>query len=322
MNDERPVLLIVDDEPLNLEVLAGALEADYRIRVAINGREALELAHLDPSPDLILLDVMMPDMDGYAVCAALKREVFTAAIPVIFVTARTDPKSETQALAGGAVDFIHKPIRPPVVRARVGVHLQLAAQQAALHLLNDRDPLTGIANRRVWDERLAMEWRRATRQRQPIGLLMIDIDYFKRYNDSYGHVQGDACLRQVAQALTATVTRAGELVARYGGEEFAVLLPGSTREVASALAAKICAAVRALAIPHADSAVAPWVTLSIGVASEAPALPVTVAGGQPTANGAAGLVAAEELVRQADRALYAAKAGGRDRVCTAETDGS
>jgi signal transduction histidine kinase len=135
VNDERPVLLIVDDEPLNLEVLAGALEADYRIKVAINGREALELAHLDPSPDLILLDVMMPDMDGYAVCAALKREVFTAAIPVIFVTARTDPKSETQALAGGAVDFIHKPINPPLVRARVRLHLELAQHRHHLETL-------------------------------------------------------------------------------------------------------------------------------------------------------------------------------------------
>jgi diguanylate cyclase (GGDEF)-like protein len=312
-------ILIVDDDPTAIETLDHALEGVGEVCFATSGTAALAFMQQEPA-DLVLLDANMPQLDGFATCKALKQDY--PELPVIFVTAFNEEGRELQALQAGAVDFIHKPIRPPVVRARVGVHLQLAAQQAALHLLNDRDPLTGIANRRVWDERLAMEWRRATRQRQPIGLLMIDIDYFKRYNDSYGHVQGDACLRQVAQALTATVTRAGELVARYGGEEFAVLLPGSTREVASALAAKICAAVRALAIPHADSAVAPWVTLSIGVASEAPALPVTVAGGQPTANGAAGLVAAEELVRQADRALYAAKAGGRDRVCTAETDGS
>jgi two-component system sensor histidine kinase BarA len=134
MNDERPVVLIVDDEPLNLEVLADTLQADYRIKVATNGAAALTLAHLDPSPDLILLDVMMPDLDGYAVCAALKREPRTAAIPVIFITARTDPESETLALAGGAVDFIHKPINPPVVRARVRLHLELAQHR---HRLED-----------------------------------------------------------------------------------------------------------------------------------------------------------------------------------------
>jgi signal transduction histidine kinase len=139
MNDERPVLLIVDDEPLILEMLADALHADYRIKVATMGPAALELAHLAPYPDLILLDVMMPDMDGYAVCAALKREPLTAAIPVIFITVRTDPESETLALAEGAVDFIHKPINRPVVRARVSLHLELAQHRHHLeHLVQVR----------------------------------------------------------------------------------------------------------------------------------------------------------------------------------------
>jgi len=132
MNDDRPVVLIVDDEPLNLQVLADALQADYRIKVATKGPAALDLARLDPCPDLILLDVMMPEMDGYAVCAALKHEALTAAIPVIFITARTDPESETLALTGGAVDFIHKPINPPVVRSRVRLHYELAQHRNRL----------------------------------------------------------------------------------------------------------------------------------------------------------------------------------------------
>lgn len=307
-------ILIVDDDPAAIETLDHALDGLGEVCYATGGADALDLMAREPA-DLVLLDANMPPPDGFATCKALKQDY--PELPVIFVTAFNEENREIQALQAGAVDFIHKPIKPPVVRARVGVHLQLAALNAELHTLSIRDPLTGIANRRAWDERLALEWRRATRQRQPLGLLMIDIDHFKRYNDHYGHLQGDACLRQVAQALTATVTRAGELVARYGGEEFAVLLPGSTREAAAGLAARIGVAVRALAIPHADSEVAPQVTLSIGVASGVPALPVSAVGGQPTANGTPGLASAEDLVRLADRALYAAKAGGRDRVCTA-----
>ena len=132
MNDERPVLLIVDDEPLNLECLADTLQADYRLKLATNGPTALELVRLAPAPHLILLDVIMPGMDGYAVCAMLKREPVTAALPVIFITAKADPASETMALAEGAVDFIHKPINPTVVQARVRLHLELAQHRQRL----------------------------------------------------------------------------------------------------------------------------------------------------------------------------------------------
>lgn len=135
MNDDRPVLLIVDDEPLNLECLADVLQADYRVKVATDGATALHLARLAPVPDLILLDVMMPGLDGYAICAALKGDAVTAAIPVIFITARTDAESETLALTGGAVDFIHKPINPTVVRSRVRLHHELLQHRHRLEEL-------------------------------------------------------------------------------------------------------------------------------------------------------------------------------------------
>jgi diguanylate cyclase (GGDEF)-like protein len=312
-------ILIVDDDPTAIEVLEHALEGMGDLCFATGGTDALALMATHPA-DLILLDANMPDMDGYATCQILKQEY--PGLPVIFVTAFSEEGCELRALKAGAVDFIHKPIKPPVVRARVGVHLQLAALNAELHVLSDRDALTGIANRRSFDERLTLEWRRAARQRQPLGLLMIDIDHFKRYNDYYGHLQGDDCLRRVAQALAMTATRAGDLVSRYGGEEFAVLLPGSSLESAAALGAKVCAAIRALGIPHADSDAAPQVTVSIGAASGVPSRRPSGPGSQTTepsaADGSSGLPSVEALLARADRALYAAKAAGRDRVCMDE----
>ena len=287
-------ILIVDDDPTAIELLAHTLEGLGELCYATGGADALAVMADDPA-DLILLDANMPDMDGFTTCGILKQEY--PDIPILFVTAFNAVGRELQALKCGAVDFIHKPIRPPVVRARVGVHLQLRALTAELHALGNRDPLTGIANRRALDERLAQEWRRAARQQQALALLMIDVDHFKRYNDHYGHLQGDACLRQVAQALAAALPRSSDLVARYGGEEFAVLLPGSSLEAAAALGAKVCAVVRALAIAHAASDTATQVTVSVGAA------------------GAAGLQPVEALLARADRALYAAKSAGRDRVC-------
>ncbi|WP_295452336.1 diguanylate cyclase [uncultured Thiodictyon sp.] len=309
-------ILIVDDDPAAIEALEHALAGLGELCCATGGAQALALMADDPV-DLVLLDANMPDLDGFATCHSIKQEY--PDIPVIFVTAFGDEVHEVRALKAGAVDFVHKPIKPPVVRARVGVHLRLNALNAELRALSGRDALTGIANRRALDNQLVLEWRRAARQRQPLGLLMIDIDHFKRYNDYYGHVRGDDCLRQVAQVLAAMANRAGDLVARYGGEEFAVLLAGSNLEGAGTLAGKICAAVRALAIPHVHSAVAPYVTVSIGVASGVPAIDPTRQGANATsqsaANAAPVLQRVQVLLARADRALYAAKAAGRDRVC-------
>ena len=333
-------ILIVDDEPSVIQLMRKTLSGMGELRYATGGGDALALVAADP-PDLILLDANMPGMDGFATCVALQRDY--QQIPVVFVTASSDFANEIRALEAGASDFITKPINPPVVRARVAMHLKLKAQNDLLQRLCNQDPLTGVANRRALDERLAAEWRRAARRQFPLSLLMIDIDYFKAYNDYYGHLAGDLCLGRVGQALAETVSRAEDLVARYGGEEFAVLLSGSGLAEALALAEKVRLAVGALAIPHACSSAGDWVSLSIGVASIQPVFNATSAGylppdrpdnpegpnvpepfdqpGQPDQTGTeypSGFQLSQELFERADRALYAAKAGGRDRVCVVE----
>ena len=307
-------ILIVDDEPSAIQMMRKTLKGMGELRYATGGREALDLVASEP-PDLILLDANMPGMDGYATCLALQMDY--PDIPVVFVTASGDFADEIRALKAGASDFITKPINPPVVRARVSMHLKLKAQSDLLRNLSHRDPLTGIANRRALDERLVQEWRRAQRHHHPLALLMIDIDHFKGYNDHYGHIQGDDCLARVAEAIAGLVNRAGDLVARYGGEEFAVLLAHTRLHEAQTLAERIRATIEALAIPHAASSTGPAVTLSIGVAECQPALP---RGEKPTSAPTAaaprdpGIHLAKDLFDRADQALYAAKQAGRNRV--------
>lgn len=294
----RPRLLVVDDQPINIQTLYQIFHADHEVFVATSGEQALAFCRGNPLPDLILLDVVMPGLDGLAVCQQLKADPVLANIPVIFVTACMDPADETRALEAGGVDFITKPVNPMVVRARVKTHLTLKAQEDFLRSLVFIDGLTGVANRRRFDEALLSEWRQCRRAGTPLALLMIDIDHFKRYNDHYGHPTGDACLQQVAAVLKAAMQRACDLVARYGGEEFVCLLPGCDQAPALAKAQALQAALAAQGIAHEASPTAAWVTLSIGVAVAQPQ-----AGGSPAA-----------LVAAADAALYSAKHRGRNCI--------
>lgn len=294
----RPRLLVVDDQPINIQTLYQIFHADHEVFVATSGEQALAFCRGNPLPDLILLDVVMPGLDGLAVCQQLKADPVLANIPVIFVTACMDPADETRALEAGGVDFITKPVNPMVVRARVKTHLTLKAQGDFLRSLVFIDGLTGVANRRRFDEALLSEWRQCRRAGTPLALLMIDIDHFKRYNDHYGHPTGDACLQQVAAVLKAAMQRACDLVARYGGEEFVCLLPGCDQAPALAKAQALQAALAARGIAHEASPTAAWVTLSIGVAVAQPQ-----AGGSPAA-----------LVAAADAALYSAKHRGRNCI--------
>lgn len=294
----RPRLLVVDDQPINIQTLYQIFHADHEVFVATSGEQALAFCRGNPLPDLILLDVVMPGLDGLAVCQQLKADPVLANIPVIFVTACMDPADETRALEAGGVDFITKPVNPMVVRARVKTHLTLKAQGDFLRSLVFIDGLTGVANRRRFDEALLSEWRQCRRAGTPLALLMIDIDHFKRYNDHYGHPTGDACLQQVAAVLEAAMQRACDLVARYGGEEFVCLLPGCDQAPALAKAQALQAALAAQGIAHEASPTAAWVTLSIGVAVAQPQ-----AGGSPAA-----------LVAAADAALYSAKHRGRNCI--------
>ncbi|MBF0185157.1 MAG: diguanylate cyclase [Magnetococcales bacterium] len=328
MDGQKSTLLIVDDERFNLNVLTELLEPDYEILLAKNGKQALQRAQSSMPPDLILLDIMMPDMDGYQVLRHLKANPFTADIPVIFVTAMNNVEDEARGFALGAVDYLTKPISPPIVQARVRTHLTLRRGllrerqlNAELHLLNSRladqneqlrslnmtlknmamvDGLTGIANRRRFDDFVQQEWNRSRRGHEWMSLILMDIDYFKPFNDHYGHTAGDHCLKQVAQSLASALPRSADLVARYGGEEFVCVLPGTPGDGLLQVGNRLQAAVRALYLPHDHSKVAKHVTLSLGGISLVPQ--------------EAWLV--EDMIKQADQQLYRAKEAGRNRLMT------
>jgi diguanylate cyclase (GGDEF)-like protein len=294
----RPRLLVVDDQPINIQLLYQAFASDYQVFLATNGAQALSVCR-DKLPDLILLDVVMPGMDGYEVCAQLKADSQTRDIPVIFVTAHNDAALETRGLEAGAVDFIAKPVNPSVVRARVKTHVTLKIQSDLLRRMAFIDGLTGAYNRRFFDERLTAECRRSRRNRSPLSLILLDVDFFKPYNDRYGHQAGDDCLRQIAATLQSSLKRPGDLVARYGGEEFACILPDTEFSGALGLANLLEQKVRELRIEHAWSDVDGCVTASLGVAEH-------------SARAEAG---EEALVAAADAQLYIAKASGRGRAC-------
>jgi diguanylate cyclase (GGDEF)-like protein len=293
-------ILVVDDAMENIQILHQALRDENEVLFALSGEKALEIAH-QQLPDLILLDALMPGMDGFSVCAELRRSSAVKDIPVIFVTALTQPEDETRALEAGAADFISKPFNVPVVRARVRTQLTVKRQSDALRELTLTDGLTGVANRRSFNETLDREWRRCARINAPVAMIMADIDAFKLYNDAYGHQAGDLCLQQVAATMKGCASRSTDLVARYGGEEFVILLPEETTAGATVVAQRILAALHALAVPHAKSPVHPFVTASMGVASVRPGEQ-----NDPSA-----------LIRAADALLYRAKAEGRNRFLAA-----
>ena len=299
----QATILVVDDAPENLQVLNAVLKEQYRVKVATSGERALALATGADLPDLILLDVMMPGMDGYEVCARLKDDPRTRDIPVLFVSSRDEEEDEARGLALGAIDYIIKPIRPSIVQARVRNHLELKRNRDLLARLTTVDHLTGISNRRRYDEYLEFEWRRAARDQTPIALIAIDIDHFKAYNDHYGHPKGDSCLVAVAQALAESVTRTPDLIARCGGEEFACVLPGTDALGATHLAEEMLQRVLALELEHLRSDSHDRVTVSIGVAAMIPDPE------EPP----------QTLVALADAALYQAKTEGRNRVVTRQS---
>jgi diguanylate cyclase (GGDEF)-like protein len=296
-------ILIVDDAMENIQILHQLLREEHDVLFALSGEKALEIAQ-NQLPDLILLDAVMPGMDGYAVCRALRASAILSAIPIIFVTALNQPEDETQALEAGAVDFITKPFNAAVVRARVRSQLTIKRQADAMRELSLTDTLTGVANRRSFNDTMESEWRRCARDGVAMAVIMADIDHFKDYNDTYGHQAGDLCLQQVSAAMRRCAVRPPDLLARYGGEEFIVLLPQETREGAEVVAQRILDEVRALRIAHAKSSVGPYVTVSLGMASVMPTEGMD----------------ASALIRAADALLYRAKHTGRDRYCASDIE--
>lgn len=301
----KPKLLLVDDQTINIQVLYQIFALDFQVFMATSGAQALALCRDNP-PDLILLDVVMPDMDGFAVCTELKADALTRNIPVIFVTAHDDPAQETHGLEVGAVDFIAKPVNPAVVQARVKTHLMLKLQSDVMRQLVFLDGLTGVFNRRYFDQQLAIEWARSARSESPLSVILIDVDFFKRYNDHYGHQAGDDCLKQIAMTLKAALKRPADLVARYGGEEFVCILPDTSFDDALRLAYQMEQQVRARQIAHEKSDAAAVVTISLGVAARSQQAPSPMSA-QSVGDSAA-------LVALADARLYLAKRKGRGQA--------
>ncbi len=287
-------ILIVDDQPENVRVLAAALGSDYEVHFATSGEDALRMT-VELSYDLILLDVVMPGIDGFSVLARLKQSPATRRIPVIFVTAADDIEDEEHGFELGAVDYIAKPISPPIVRARVRTHLELKQQRELLERRALIDGLTGIANRRHFDEQLEQYQRLATCE--PLSILLLDVDFFKQYNDRYGHSSCDECLKRLAAVLPELFKRQRDVAARYGGEEFVVLTPGTDSTGCRQLAASLLSLVRDLDIAHETSSVAPRVTISIGATTYPPDVDHQ----------------ASTFLESTDRLLYEAKKTGRDR---------
>ena len=305
-------ILLVDDDPSTIRVLASILADIGNLSFAISGEDALRMAR-ESAPDLILLDAEMPGMSGFLVCEALKADSELAHVPVIFVTSHREPTFEVSGFELAA-DFIPKPLNAPLVLARVKAQLRVKHLADELRRIAATDGLTGVANRRRFDEALEQEWGSARRVGDALALLMIDVDHFKAFNDLYGHPAGDACLRSLAQAMLCACLRPADLVARYGGEEFAVLLPKTSLVGAEHVARTILDAVDALAIAHEGSATAARVTVSLGIAS------CDVDGARWTPDRASTRCLAKDLVHAADKALYAAKNAGRARACAQYVD--
>jgi diguanylate cyclase (GGDEF)-like protein len=244
--------LLVDDELLNRELMTGCLSADFTVFSASSGAEALQLAEQNP-PDLILLDIMMPDMDGWEVCAKLKQSPTLRHIPVIFITSRSDDETQIQCWNSGCVDFINKPINFVTLEHRVKTHISLKLKTEFLISMSMRDGLTGIANRPALDKDYTWIAGYCQRKRSAMAVLMLDLDYFKKYNDAYGHLAGDDVLIAVAQVLQQALQRASDKVYRYGGEEFVLLLADTDEQGCQVVVDKINEQLSRLAIAHAHS---------------------------------------------------------------------
>lgn len=295
---KKPTILIVDDMPINVQILARTLKSFYNIKVATSGKKALDIAASDNPPDLILLDIMMPEMDGYDVIRKLKQNSQTRNIPVIFITIKDEDEDEFRGLELGAVDYITKPFYLPVVMARIKTQIELKNKTELLERLVSIDGLTHIPNRRHYDDIIVKEWKRAQRNSTPLSVIMIDIDCFKNYNDTYGHAAGDECIRSVARTLEESMVRPGDTIARYGGEEFVAVLPETDAQGAKVLAERMRHNVESIQIDHCDSIVADHVTISSGIATMIPTHHHSYI----------------DLLNAADRQLYKAKEKGRNQT--------
>jgi len=296
-DSDKNSVLVVDDDKANITALSNILSQEYTVYAAKSGLEAIRAAkrHL---PDAILLDVLMPEMDGYETLSRLKRDEETQSIPIIFTSEQANAEHEEKGLGLGASDYICKPYVPAIIKLRVRNQIKVVTQLRLINHLSTTDQLTGIPNRRSFNIQVNKEWGRNMREKKPLSLLLLDIDRFKVFNDTYGHQQGDEVLRIIAETLLRSLRRSADFAARWGGEEFIVLLPGTAMEGAFINAERIRENIEQTSISVANGQTE-GLTVSIGVATMTPSQDCSQS----------------ELISQADRALYAAKELGRNRVC-------
>ncbi|MDJ0736433.1 MAG: PleD family two-component system response regulator [Nostocaceae cyanobacterium] len=328
-SSKPPLILIADDDPNIKNLLRRIMEQEgYRVTMVSDGQQCLDAFRAE-KPDLVLLDAIMPVMDGFTCCQELiqvgKKNLALAMAsidndsdwnnnliamlwdhtPILMITGLNDPQSIDRAFECGASDFVTKPIHLAVLRRRVRrllhqvqIYKQLEAANQALQHLASIDGLTGVANRRHFDQYLNSQWLSLAQAQSPLSLILCDIDFFKLYNDKYGHPAGDICLQKVAAAIARSAEKTHDLVARYGGEEFAVILPNTEAAGAVKVAASMQAGVKQMQIVHGGSKVSDYVTLSIGVATTSPTFESNT----------------QDLITTADKALYQAKEEGRNRI--------
>jgi diguanylate cyclase (GGDEF)-like protein len=287
--------LLVEDDDISALICTQALSDIYQSKHVTSGQDALDFCQ-KVIPDLILMDINMPGLSGLETCNMLKSNPTTQDIPIIFITAHSDPLSEDECWDAGCVDFITKPFSVKTLRHRVNAHLTVKNLTDKLKRLATYDGLTDIPNRRFFDGYLHEQARLAARHSSQLGVLMIDIDYFKPYNDTYGHLKGDECLKLIADTLSKVVERPTDCVARYGGEEFVMVLPNTGIEGVRYIADRLLEAIRALNLPHSGSNFEK-LTVSIGGTTIEP--------------GASDI---EEVIARADKYLYQAKNNGRNRA--------
>ncbi|MFC3033734.1 diguanylate cyclase [Pseudoalteromonas fenneropenaei] len=294
-NPHGSTILVVDDAPISIQSIYNILSPEYAILAATSGEDALALCS-ETLPDLVLLDVMMPGIDGLEVCRRLKQDIRTHDIPILFLTAIVGQKDEDACWDAGAVDYITKPVNPTTLKNRLKVHLTIKYQRDFLMKLVFIDGLTGVYNRRYFDEHIKKLESASIRNQKDTALLLLDIDCFKRYNDHYGHLKGDEALRQVARIITSSILRPTDFACRYGGEEFVVVLPDTDLAGALEVAGRICSQCYNAKIEHAQS---PFHYLTVSI-------------------GASTLIYANEhdlsVVALADKHLYNAKQQGKNCV--------
>ena len=302
MEFKKPTILVVDDMTTTLLLLHDLLKDTYEVKIAKSGTKALEILESPNDIDLILLDIEMPDINGYDVCKRIKNNETIKNIPIIFITGRTSQEDEEYGLNLGAIDYITKPFNKAIVKLRIKNYLDLKIKNDMLEKLSMYDGLTNIRNRRFFDETFEKTFSEIKRDKKSLAVLMIDIDFFKPYNDNYGHGQGDETLKKVAKALEKTIKRASDFVARYGGEEFVILLKDINKDGVEAVANNLLNAIRELKITHEFSKIENYVTVSIGVSYYNSSSDITKL----------------ELLLKADETLYNVKNSGRNNFAILE----